>query len=330
MGHALEYVDFPDEKIEWIQLHQKRSKSKVRKWQLMVRPHFPPIYHESQMPDVNTISEVVVIVCDAWKVGNMVDWWADGCYWSARVTELLGDEKLMIELLPPPLGEGSSYEASSKDLRPSLDWTPENGWTVPIPVGNGSGCPCAWLIKPFNQGDLMVHIDDKGSKGVEAAARASLECSVSLSSHISASSLKSPDGLERMTKRPLSVIASKEIQTSGTNLELDTGTNGIGKTSCSDSVSSSQIRDASADMVGTTGGKGKTNNSESLKKMKADGSISLNSMSSDTVESAVVDLEELVNRIKRIRGLLEFGKRLPNTMQNPWKFLEHRASSSPK
>ncbi|KAB1219983.1 hypothetical protein CJ030_MR3G020090 [Morella rubra] len=116
----------------------------------MVLPRFPPIYHESQMPDVNTISEVVVIVCDAWKVGNMVDWWADGCYWSARVTELLGDEKLlpsgsisvpmdldplfdlnaefcllrifyfMVKYEMIALGEGSSYEASSKDLRPSL------------------------------------------------------------------------------------------------------------------------------------------------------------------------------------------------------------------
>ncbi|KOM46149.1 hypothetical protein LR48_Vigan06g145500 [Vigna angularis] len=41
---------------------------------------------------------------------------------------------LKINLLPPPLGEGLSYEALSKDLRPSLDWCPEKGWSVPIPV----------------------------------------------------------------------------------------------------------------------------------------------------------------------------------------------------
>lgn len=36
-------------------------------------------------------------------------------------------------MLPePPWGEGKSYEAFSKDLRPSLDWSPEHGWTVPI------------------------------------------------------------------------------------------------------------------------------------------------------------------------------------------------------
>ena len=30
------------------------------------------------------------------------------------------------------MGEGSSYEAYCKDLRPSLDWTPESGWKVPM------------------------------------------------------------------------------------------------------------------------------------------------------------------------------------------------------
>lgn len=36
-----------------------------------------------------------------------------------------------IELFAPPKGEGSSYDASYKDLRPSLDWDPKKGWKVP-------------------------------------------------------------------------------------------------------------------------------------------------------------------------------------------------------
>lgn len=36
-----------------------------------------------------------------------------------------------MEFLPPPMGEGSSYEVSFKDLRPSLDWSPKDGWRVP-------------------------------------------------------------------------------------------------------------------------------------------------------------------------------------------------------
>lgn len=65
----------------------------------MLRPYFPPVYHESTMPDVNTIAEVVVLVGDVWKVGDLVDWWKDGCYWSGRVTEVLGNEKVKVILI---------------------------------------------------------------------------------------------------------------------------------------------------------------------------------------------------------------------------------------
>ncbi|KAL5995167.1 hypothetical protein ACLOJK_025225 [Asimina triloba] len=99
--------------------------------ELMVRPRFPPCYKESQMPDTRTASEVVVIANDLWKPGDLVDWWSDGCFWSGRVTKLLGKDKVQIQLPEPPIGEGRSYEALRKDLRPSLNWSPENGWTVP-------------------------------------------------------------------------------------------------------------------------------------------------------------------------------------------------------
>lgn len=33
-------------------------------------------------------------------------------------------------LTPPPIGEGALYEIHFKDLRPSLDWSPNFGWTV--------------------------------------------------------------------------------------------------------------------------------------------------------------------------------------------------------
>lgn len=32
----------------------------------------------------------------------------------------------------PPVGEGSSYEVSCNDLRPTLEWSPDGGWIVPI------------------------------------------------------------------------------------------------------------------------------------------------------------------------------------------------------
>lgn len=69
----------------------------------MVRPCFPPIYRESEMPDVNTISKVVVIFDDVLKVGDLVDWFTDGCYWSGRIIELLGDEKVKVIFLSSSL-----------------------------------------------------------------------------------------------------------------------------------------------------------------------------------------------------------------------------------
>lgn len=329
MGHDLEYVDFPDEKIEWTKLYQKPINTKEVKSQLMVRPCFPPIYRESEMPDVNTISKVVVIFDDVLKVGDLVDWFTDGCYWSGRIIELLGDEKVKIELPPPPMGEGLSYEAIRNELRPSLDWTPEYGWMVPKLVEKGNDRCCARIVKPFTQvagaPNLMIQAEGKGRNGIQATTRASLKCNSSSSSHSSASLLQLPDGSEQMVKRPLSTVTFKETQTPETNLELDMEENGIGKTNCSDIV-----RDVSADMVGTASRNGKYDNSGSSKKIKADGNISLDSMCSDTLEVAVMDLEELVNRVKWIRGLLEFGKPVSNTMQNAWEFLEHRASSTPK
>ena len=64
----------------------------------MVRPSFPTVYHESEKPDVNTISDVIVIVDNVWKVGDLVDWWADGCYWSGRVTNILGNDQVKVIL----------------------------------------------------------------------------------------------------------------------------------------------------------------------------------------------------------------------------------------
>ncbi|TXG72238.1 hypothetical protein EZV62_000817 [Acer yangbiense] len=359
---ALEYTDFPDEKIEWIKLCQKPSagsRSRAMKSKLMIRPSFPPVYRESQMPDVNSIPEVAVIVNIVWKVGDLVDWWSDNCYWSARITEILGEGKfrftsllylsslgsfptesqvfrkikagfpfipfmfrfgLSIDLPLPPVGEGSTYEALSKDLRPSLDWSPTNGWTLPIPVVERE-C-CARLVKLDNQEgsqNLTIHTGDEVGKDAQETGGASLENNASFSSHISARS-------EQHGKRPLSPTACKETQTPKANMCFDVVHAGVGKSSCSDSVSSSHVRDATAEMDGTAAAKEGCQNSGSLKKMRTEGSIPLNSLCSDTIEAAILDLEELVNRIKWIKGILQLGAPLSNTLRPSWKFLEYRSS----
>ncbi|XP_059650907.1 uncharacterized protein LOC132297535 [Cornus florida] len=283
IGHALEFVDFPDEKINWTRLYQvpptNGRKSKVIKRQLMVRPRYPPIiYHESEIPNVKTDSEVAVIVDGAWKVGDLIDWWTTDCYWCGRVTQILGNDKVQIYLLPPPLGEGLSYEVFCKDLRPSLDWSPECGWTVPTPMArliqdDENFHPCARLIQLVNQEKSLPALDE---------AKLSVPRDV--------------------LKQPLSIPVSKEAMHMP---ETNTETEGH----------------AGEDLY---------YREDSSKKMRTGGSISINSMCSDTLEAAIMDLEELANRVKWLRSILEFGIPLSNAVRPPWKFVEHRASSAPK
>ncbi|XP_039056873.1 uncharacterized protein LOC120199986 [Hibiscus syriacus] len=239
LRHALEYVDFPHEKIRWTKLYQC-SKSKDKKRTLMVRPCFPSVYREHQMPNVHIISDTVVIANDVWKVGDLVDWWTDNCFWTRRITEKFDDENVKVELLPPPRGEGSLYDASCKDLRPSLEWSVDEGWK--LPKGDKYGHFCARIVKPLNQ------------------------------------------------------------------------------------VSSLHIQDTSKQMLGMTD----KFDDNGLKKKKIDGSLCLNSTYSDTIEAAVLDLEELICRVKWLQRILDFGTPLPDTSKSSWKFIEHRSSSIPK
>lgn len=70
------------------------------KGQLMVRPQFPQVFREKQLSDVSTNSqlEVTVVVNDVWKVGDLVDWWKDNCYWSGKIIAILGDEEVKVLL----------------------------------------------------------------------------------------------------------------------------------------------------------------------------------------------------------------------------------------
>ncbi|CAN6851043.1 unnamed protein product [Brassica oleracea] len=83
------------------------------------------------------------------EVGDLVDWHKDDCYWSGTVVALKKNEPLqadkkkidvvklfvLVELYPPPRGEGATYNALRKDLRPSLEWSFEDGWTLPSADG---------------------------------------------------------------------------------------------------------------------------------------------------------------------------------------------------
>ncbi|KAK3009862.1 hypothetical protein RJ639_011876, partial [Escallonia herrerae] len=316
LGYTLEFFDFPDEKVKWTKLYQVPTiyggRSKRTKRQLMVRPQYPPINHESQDFDVSAISEVTVMVDSVWKVGDLVDWWSDGCYWSARVTQILGNDKVQIEFPPPPLGEGSSYEASCKDLRPSLDWCPESGWMLPIPKVSSYALLFTYSTIPLymfipipaaGHPSIKLRAVDEGIKDIRAMSGWPLYAS---SSNFSANSLPEPNesrNCETMEKPKGLLNASifKDVKhIVDTKADLDTGDSFDGKTSWSDSVSSTQVRDASIETRGLATAEDLYDSSGSLKKLRTAESISLNPICSDTLESAIVDLEELANKRKMI------------------------------
>lgn len=125
-------------------------------------------------------------------------------------------------------------------------------------------------------------------------------------------------------------LTAKDTPTAETNMESDVADSRFGKTSCSDSGSSSQVKDLLNKMGETATRIDIVDNNRSVKRMKTDEGIILNSMSSDTLEAAILDLEELVNRVKWMKGMLEIGMPLTGATCPRWKFVGNHISSTPK
>lgn len=63
---------------------------------IMVRPTFPLWYWENEKPDQLPKTDVVAIVSGPWKVGDLIDWLYTNCYWTGKIIELLGDDKVKV------------------------------------------------------------------------------------------------------------------------------------------------------------------------------------------------------------------------------------------
>lgn len=86
--------------VRWTELYQRpKGHSEApgaTKPELMVRPSFPPCFSESERPNSYPAADIVAIVEDDREVGDLVDWWCDGCFWSGRVTKILGIDKVQV------------------------------------------------------------------------------------------------------------------------------------------------------------------------------------------------------------------------------------------
>lgn len=121
--YSLKYLDYENEEIHEQQVFQ-RFEDEEKEW-IMVRPAYPSV-HKIEANPVPLVGPH-----GSWKVGDLVDWHKDGCYWSGKVLAIKNNHALQVELYPPPRGEGETCNALSKDLRRSLEWSLEDGWTLP-------------------------------------------------------------------------------------------------------------------------------------------------------------------------------------------------------
>ncbi|KAH6830676.1 Agenet domain-containing protein [Perilla frutescens var. hirtella] len=347
LGYFSEYDEFPDEQVEWRKLYQVppycKGNAKQKHKELMLRPQYPPVYNEKQMPDVSEISEVIVIVCNSWKVGDLVDWFYAGCYWSGRITQLFNDQEAQIELKPEPHGEGSSYRVILKDLRPSLDWSHEHGWTLPTQEGD-TGHHCARLIIPINQGQEIEVVRQVGS-----FSRLSYSSPIS-SNFIVSSEVKETRKIEtpklsqgptvyekRKSDRAKSashglvgdnstmkancahnegpMISNKWNNDRDESASYGLGNNNTRKTNCADKDSSHSAGEQAVEFE-------VAEDDLNCRKFTTNGRGTLNSKRSDTLEASVMDLEEYINKVKWLKRILKYGISSSEDHIPQWLFVE--------
>lgn len=331
IGYTLEFFDFPDEEITWTKLYQRPPKPQGQnKLELMVRPSFPPYFRESERPDSYPASDIVALVDDDWRVGDLVDWWSDGCFWSAKVTKLLKRDKVMVELPEPPIGEGKSYEAFYKDLRPSLNWSPEHGWMVPMSRKHGSSQHCARLVQPLKQvpgipvASLVVPSPSPVASPV-VPSPSPVASQVVPSPSPSRGGTCEPDEetkedafVEEDSTGPDSVVGN-DIPI---HLKLDGFTEE--KYRCQASSSDDERRNSLVKPRKASSRVCRYGSLCSQEKVRSRQSKYAASMKhADTVESAIMELEELANKIRWLKGLLRFGFKWSNAMTPSWKILEN-------
>lgn len=131
-------------------------------------------------------------------------------------------------------------------------------------------------------------------------------------------SLNLKDCPERSTAR------RKQCNNARNDMEIDESGSKVESVCFSSNVSNPHIMDASIENSEKATINGGYN--EYPTKKRSDRSLCLNSMSSNTVEAAIIDLEELVNRIKWLRDVLNL--RVPPlsyTKQPSWEFSQHHA-----
>ncbi|KAK9724391.1 hypothetical protein RND81_05G069400 [Saponaria officinalis] len=315
--YHVRYYDYEADGLQWLNLHEVpmiSKDSKEAKRELMLRPQFPPIYRESELPDTDTILDVALVVDGCWSVGDMVDWLEEGCFWCGTITKILGDDTAEIKLPDEPVGEGLLYVGSYKDLRPSLNWSPDFGWSFPE---SQHGHSHARLIQPLKQGVRLCRSDPLTSSWtVVLASPAQLPKSLVKGSQ----GTKNTKARSRLMRCKNTLNRGKDIpgEDGGQTHEGSTGSNTGG----------SAVQEPSAEIPVATFAEKKDPENVPAKKVTANEPIRRNSTSCD-IESAIAGLEELVCKLKWLKHILKFGRPL-TSQDDKWEYHEHPTVSKPK
>ncbi|XP_009418052.2 uncharacterized protein LOC103998333 isoform X1 [Musa acuminata AAA Group] len=303
IGYFLEFFDYPDEKTRWTKLYQKPLQQPDQaleegKLELMVRPPFPPFFRKSQPPKFCPTSDVIAITNDSWKVGDLVDWWYDSCYWSGRVSELLKDDHIKIDLPKPPIGEGNFYIAHCKDLRPSLDWTPENGWMLPVQKEHGNFDSCAILIHRNSYETIKTRMSMPCDSSLEGKPNCSYTATEELSNTSSV-----PTEASYTDDQASATDSVRKIHISGSDRVIST----------KDDVGIGRKQPSARDHLNSLGKIwiDETNHTASLKHPP------------DSIESSIIQLEVLAQKIKWLKGLQKFRFQWSSATKSSWKFVEN-------
>lgn len=348
MECQLEHIDYPEEKMCWTRLYQIPPKYRKRKAcqnrELMLRPSFPQWCWDNCIPEYGQKMDNLAVVSSPWKVGDLIDWWYNGCFWTGKITELLGDGKVKIVCPEKPLGEGGCYEAYPADLRPALDWSLEKGWSAPLSQENGESWYTARLITEnpdtsSSDEDIVESYD--GNKEVQKCLNGSFdiskqEISKSLNgASVALEEVMDPDVEHQANTNSTCCIKSQtdseEEPRKHKNEEPDTSLEVIhpkaqpAPDEIDECCTNSQADFPTSPMANsgqsslTDGQSGLT----SCKKLKTSTEhASVQSPPPDTVGEALMNVEKLAHRIRRAQDLLQSIDDAPSNraLTPSWRF----------
>lgn len=83
--------------INYTKAYQQPTSGR-RKRILMLRPAYPVLCMGLNDEAVNAAPGPVVVVNGDWLIGDLVDWFSDGCFWAAKITAVINKDFVQVNI----------------------------------------------------------------------------------------------------------------------------------------------------------------------------------------------------------------------------------------